>query len=487
VTRQLGVIWPRLRSYTDGMNLPSAVELAAAVRSGKLTAVESTTAALTRLTQHDPRIGAFQVIRADRALAEAAKLDARRDKASLPLAGVPIAIKDNIPVAGEPMRDGSAATSADPQPADHEIVTRLRAAGAIVIGITRVPELCVFGTTDSVFGISRNPWNIDRTPGGSSGGSAAAVAAGIVLVAHGNDGMGSIRGPAGNCGLFGLKPGGGVVPANIGFDSWGGMSQNGPLATTVADAALFLSVIADRPELATPHEPQGPLRIAIAAGEPSPLVKLDREWRRGLEETAEALRAVGHTVVETKFPYDPNPLPLLARWFAGTADDARDLDTKLLNPRTRTHARLGRFARRVGLLHSGPVERSRTKITRFFEDYDVLLTPTLAQSGPEAILWSQRSWFANLVSNIRYAPYQSTWNLLDWPSASVPAGWHAVDAVPLGVQIVAPPHRNAAGEKLILSLALQLERIRPWPRVAPGFSSESTESTGRHRRKAASD
>jgi amidase len=461
------------------MNLPTAVELAAAVHSGKLTAVEATRATLARLELHDPRIGAFQVVRTERALAEAAALDARSDRASLPLAGVPIAIKDNIPVAGEPLRDGSAATSADPQSTDHEIVTRLRAAGAIIIGLTRVPELCVFGTTDSHFGISRNPWNTERTPGGSSGGSAAAVAAGIVPVAHGNDGMGSIRGPAGNCGLVGLKPGGGVVPQDIGFDSWGGMSQNGPLATTVEDAALLLSAMANRPELANPVEPQRPLRIAIAAGEPSPLVKLDPEWRRGLEETAEALRAAGHTVTETTFPYDPNPLPLLARWFAGTAADARGLDASLLTRRTRTHARLGRFANRVGLLRSAPVERSRETITRFFDDYDVLLTPTLAQSGPEATLWSKRSWFANLSSNIRYAPYQSTWNLLDWPAASIPSGWHAVDGVPLGVQIVAPPHPNAAGEALILSLALQLERIRPWPRVAPGFASDPTPSKSR--------
>jgi amidase len=174
-------------------------------------------------------------------------------------------------------------------------------------------------------------------------------------------------------------------------------------------------------------------------------------------------------VTETVFPYDPNPLPLLARWFAGTEADARELDQALLNPRTRTHARLGRFVRRVGLLSSKPVERSRAKITRFFDDYDVLITPTLAQSGPWAEQWHKRNWFANLASNIRYAPYQSTWNLLDWPAANVPAGWHEADGVPLGVQIVAPPHANAAGEALILSLALQLERLRPWPRVAPGF------------------
>jgi len=453
------------------MILPTAVQLAADVRSRKLTAVAATKAALNRVELHDNQIGAFQLVRAERALEEAAALDARADLASLPLAGVPIAIKDSIPVAGEPMRVGSAATSDEAQSADHEVVARLRAAGAIVIGLTRVPELCVFGTTDSIYGLSRNPWNTDRTPGGSSGGSAAAVAAGIVPFAHGNDGMGSIRGPAGNCGIFGLKPGGGVVPQDIGFDSWGGMSQNGPLATTVADAALLLSVMADQPELANPVEPQRPLRIAIAAGEPSALVKLDGEWRRALEETAEALRAEGHFVTETKFPYDPNPLPLLARWFAGTAADARGLDETKLNQRTRTHARLGRFASRLGFLSSRPVERSRTKITRFFEDYDVLLTPTLAQSGPKADLWHTRSWFANLASNIRYAPYQSTWNLLDWPAANIPAGWHTTDAVPLGVQIIAPPHPNAEGEQLILSLALQLERIRPWPRVAPSSAN----------------
>ncbi len=451
------------------MNLLTAAELAADVRARKITAVEATKAALSRIELHDAKLGAFQLVRAERALAEAAALDARADLASLPLAGVPIAIKDSIEVAGEPMRVGSAATSAEPQPADHELVARLRAAGAIILGLTTVPELCVFGTTDSVFGVSRNPWNLERTPGGSSGGSAAAVAAGIVPLAHGNDGMGSIRGPAGNCGIFGLKPGGGVVPQDIGFDSWGGMSQNGPLATTVTDAALLLSVMAGRPELANVAEPQRPLRIAIAAGEPSALVKLDPQWRRGLEETADALRTAGHIVTETDFPYDPNPLPLLARWFAGTEADARDLDQALLNPRTRTHARLGRFVRRVGLLSSKPVERSRAKITRFFDDYDVLITPTLAQSGPRAELWHKRGWFANLASNIRYAPYQSTWNLLDWPAANVPAGWHATDGVPLGVQIVAPPHPNAGGEALILSLALQLERLRPWPRVAPGF------------------
>ena len=451
------------------MTLPTAVESAAAVRSGTLAAVDATRAALSRIDA-GRRLGAFQVVRAEKALAEAAVVDARADRSTLPLAGVPIAIKDNIPVAGEPMRHGSAATSSEPQAADHEIVSRLRAAGAIVIGITSVPELCVFGTTDSVFGVTLNPWNERRTSGGSSGGSAAAVASGQVSLAHGNDGMGSVRIPAANCGLFGIKPGGGLVPRDIGVDAWLGMSENGALATTVADAALLLSVMAGRPELASPVEPSRPLRIAIAAGTPSPLVSLDSEWRRGLAETAAALRAAGHSVTEVRFPYDPNPLPLLARWFAGTASDAEILDAAKLERRVRVQALLGRFARRVGLLKDAPVERLRARVHGFFADYDLLITPTLAQPGPLAENWRDRGWWDNIVSNIRYAPYPSTWNVLGWPAASIPAGWHSTAQVPLAVQIVAEPRPDGEAEALILSLATQLERLRPWPRVAPGFA-----------------
>lgn len=447
------------------MTLPTAVELAASVRAGTTTAVDATRAALARIEGDE--VGAFQLVRAKMALAEAAAVDARADRSTLPLAGVPVAIKDNIPVAGEPMRDGSAATSDAPSATDHPVVARLREAGAVVVGLTRVPELCVFGATDSVYGISRNPWNPARTPGGSSGGSAAAVASGFVPIAHGNDGMGSIRIPAANCGIFGIKPGSGLVPQDIGVDAWLGMSENGPLTTTVADAALMLSVMAGRPELATVTEPAQPLRIAVATNEPSGLVTTDPEFRRGVTETAEALRALGHAVTEVSFPYPGNPLPLLARWFAGTATDAAALDAAKLEPRIRTHARLGRLARRLGWLSAKPVDRIRAQATTFFENYDVLLTPTLAQPGLEAVEWGKRGWYANLMANIRYAPYPSLFNLLGWPAASVPAGWHATGQVPLAVQLVVAPRPDGAGEAAILGLASQLERVRPWPRTAP--------------------
>jgi amidase len=442
----------------------SAAEIAESVRSGASSAVAETAATLERIARDTT--GAFQVVRSDHALAEAAGVDARGDRAQLPLAGVPVAIKDNIPVSGEPLRDGSAATSALPQLRDHEIVARLRAAGAIVVGITRVPELCVFGATDSVYGITSNPWNPERTAGGSSGGSAAAVASGIVPIAHGNDGMGSIRIPAANCGIVGLKPGAGLVPQDIGVDAWFGMSENGPLATTVADAALMLSVMAGLPELARVREPGEPLRIAVAPGEASALAPVDPEWVRGLSDSAEALRAAGHDVREVRFPYPANPLPLLARWFAGTATDAAPLDPRSLEPRIRTHARWGRVMGRMAR-NPRPAEAFRAVAQGFFSEFDVLLTPSLAQPGIPAIDWHARSWRENMLANIRYAPFASPWNYIGWPAMTVPAGWHAAAAVPLGVQLVAPPRADGGGESLLLSVARQLEMLRPWPRVAP--------------------
>ncbi len=442
----------------------TAAEIAADVRAGRRSAVDEVREALARIDED--ACGAFQVVRARRALQEAAELDGRPDRAELPLAGVPVAIKDNIPVAGEPMRDGSAATTAQPQTHDHEVVRRVRAAGAIVVGITRVPELCVFGATDSVYGITRNPWNRERTAGGSSGGSAAAVAEGLVPIAHGNDGMGSIRIPAANCGLVGLKPGAGLVPQDIGVDAWFGMSENGPLATTVGDAALFLSVLADRPELAQVAEPAGALRIAVASGAASPLAPVADAWARAATDTGDLLAGLGHQVESARFPYPTNPIPLLARWFAGTATDAALLDERLLEARIRTHARWGRVLGRAAR-NPRPVDAFRRAADGFFEHHDVLITPALAQPGIPAIQWHRRGWLANLRANIRYAPYASPWNLLGWPAMVVPAGWDDAAGVPLSVQVVVPPRPEGAGEALLLAVAAQLERVRPWPRTAP--------------------
>jgi amidase len=443
----------------------TAAQTATAVRAGELTARQAVEAALARIEAADSRLNAYQEVRVFAALREADAVDARPDKQTLPLAGVPVAIKDNVPVTGEPMRVGSAGTDPAPQQRDHEVVRRLRAAGAIVVGLTRVPELCVFGTTDSTFGITRNPWDTGRTPGGSSGGSAAAVASGTVPIAHSNDGMGSIRIPAACCGLVGIKPGHGVVPADLGNGSWFGMSENGPLATSVEDAALMLSVLADRPGLATVTAPPA-MRIALSTRVPMPGTPLDKHWAAATRESAELLRTAGHTVVEAHPPYGQTLAGSeIVRWVAGTELDAQLVrDRSQLAVRTRRHAAVGRAALKLGLPRASGRQRWQKRAERFFADYDVLITPALAQPPVPAKAWSERGWLANLWSNARYAPFAAPWNLAGWPAMTVPAGL-APSGLPLAVQLVAKP--GAEGQ--LLALAAQLEQLRPWTRVAPTF------------------
>ncbi|GAA4490717.1 amidase [Rhodococcus olei] len=437
----------------------TAVSIAARVRSGALTPTDAVDDALSRIASRDPRLGAFVTVRSAQARTEAAAVAARPDLSSLPLAGVPIAVKDNVPVAGHRLGNGSHASPAAPATADHPVVRRLRDAGAVVVGLTAVPELCVWGATDTPDTITRNPWNPGITSGGSSGGSAVAVAAGMVPAAHGADGMGSIRIPSAACGVFGIKPGRGLVPAELGVDSWFGMSENGPMATTVADAALLLSVMAGRPDLAAVADP-GTLRIAVSVRSPLPLVRVDSHWRAAAERAAAALGGAGHHVTTAPLPYPANPLPLMARWTAGTAADAAGLDATLLQGRTRGHVAAGRVLSRY--VRPEQVARLRQRLHRYFTEHDVVITPTLATTPLAAARWSARSWPANLVANVRYAPFPSLWNFAGWPAASVPAGIHPATGTPLGVQIAAPP----GGEARILAVAAQLERLLPWQRVA---------------------
>ncbi|HRN29072.1 MAG TPA: amidase family protein, partial [Terrimesophilobacter sp.] len=380
---------PRLKSATD---------IIRAAQTGTRTPLDIAEAAIER-AHAAARYDAIHELFAEEARAEAKRLGDRDDLAALPLAGLPVLIKDNIPVSGHPLRVGSRATSAAAADHDHEVVRRLRDAGAIILGTTRVPELCVFGTTDSHYGHVTNPWNPDHAPGGSSGGASAAVAAGIVPVAHAADGMGSIRIPAAATGTFGIKPGRGTVPAGMGHDSWGGMSENGVIAHRVADAALTLSVMAADPTLASVTEPPHPLRIAVATNTPSFLVSVTRPWREAVNRTADALRAAGHEVTVLKYPYPANPIPLFARWFSGVASDAHDLDHARLEPRTRRHVKLGLRAQRRGWVRPADADREDAKARALFASHDVIMTPTLARRPPLAHAWHKRSWFANIWSN----------------------------------------------------------------------------------------
>ncbi|MFD6416873.1 amidase [Streptomyces sp. NPDC060194] len=444
----------------------TAGDIAAAVREGRAVPRQVVADRLARIERLDGRIGAFRTVRAAAALAEADAVAARPDLDRLPLAGVPVAVKDNVPVRGEATRSGSAATSAAPASADHPAVARLRAAGAVVVGLTNVPELCVFPTTDGPYGTARNPWDLRRTAGGSSGGGAAAVAAGLVPLALGNDGLGSLRIPAANCGVVGFRAGHGAVPSGLGASSWFGMAENGPLAGTAEDARLMYAVLAGEP--AQDPAPASLLRVALSVRSPMPGLRVAGAWTTAVEEAAKVLTKAGHEVVPAEPPY-PAWLgaAALARWTAGTAEDAAGLDPALLAPRTRRHAAAGRLAARAGLLRTDHRARLRAVMDPFFERYDVLLTPALARRGPLAADsagrgWADRGWLPNLVDSARYAPMSAVWNIAGWPALSVPFG-RLGSGAPCAVQLVG----RSGSEHRLLDLVRQIEELRPWTRLAP--------------------
>ncbi|MFD0432455.1 amidase [Streptomyces chartreusis] len=438
----------------------TATEIAAAVREKRATPREVVAEHLARIERLDGGIGAFRVVRAEAALAEADEVASRGDLAELPLAGVPVAVKDNLAVRGESKRVGSAATPDTPSDEDHVTVARLRAAGAVVVGLTNVPELCVFGTTEGVHGTARNPWDTSRTAGGSSGGSAAAVAAGMVPIALGNDGMGSLRIPAANCGLVTIKPGTGVVPAGVSDGDWFGMSENGPLATTVEDARLMLSVLADT-EVVRPDTP-GTYRIAVSLRSPIAGVAVSKPYAHAAREAAGLLIKAGHQVRRADPPY---PVSLgvtsLTHWTAGTAVDAQGLDVRRLSRRTRVHAAVGkRFVDRARAGASR--EELRRRLEPFFDEYDVLLTPALARRSPRSEPWHERGWLRNIMANTNYSPLTPPWNLTGWPAMAVPLGTLPSGA-PTAVQLVGRPGSEAE----LLALAERMEELRPWRRTAP--------------------
>ncbi|GGW97779.1 amidase [Streptomyces chartreusis] len=438
----------------------TATEIAAAVREKRATPREVVAEHLARIERLDGGIGAFRVVRAEAALAEADEVASRGDLAELPLAGVPVAVKDNLAVRGESKRVGSAATPDTSSDEDHVTVARLRAAGAVVVGLTNVPELCVFGTTEGVHGTARNPWDTSRTAGGSSGGSAAAVAAGMVPIALGNDGMGSLRIPAANCGLVTIKPGTGVVPAGVSDGDWFGMSENGPLATTVEDARLMLSVLADT-EVARPDTP-GTYRIAVSLRSPIAGVAVSKPYASAAREAAGLLIKAGHQVRRADPPY---PMSLgvtsLTHWTAGTAVDAQGLDARQLTRRTRVHAAVGK--RFVGRARAGASrEELRRRLEPFFDEYDVLLTPALARRSPRSEPWHERGWLRNIMANTNYSPLTPPWNLTGWPAMAVPLGTLPSGA-PTAVQLVGRPGSEAE----LLALAERMEELRPWRRTAP--------------------
>jgi amidase len=440
---------------------------ARALRAGEITAPDLLEAVLARAGEVDKKLNAFRVLWADSARAAAVEAQRRLDAGErTPLLGVPIALKDDLDVAGDAVGKGGRPQH-EPAERDSEVVARLRAAGAVFVGRTRLPDRGLWPFTETLtHGATRNPWDPARTPGGSSGGSGAVIGAGVVGAATGSDGGGSIRIPAAACGIFGLKTTRGLVPTEPFSDWWHGLTVIGPLGRRVADAAAMLDVIAgDGGYRAAVDTEPGPLRIALSWQTPLGPAPMDRQRRAAVRQTAQRLRELGHEVTVAAPKLGARPLSqFLVRFLVSTAEDVRELPhPEWVEPRTRGVARLGERlpAGALARMDAGMAELD-DRVADFFGRYDVVLQP--AQHWRQARIGRYQgkgatATMAGCSTEISYFP---TWNVLGLPVAAVPVGRDDT-GLPMGVQLAGP----AGAEARLLSLAAQYERAHPWHQWRP--------------------
>jgi amidase len=447
------------------------------IAAGEISSRELVDLYLERIERYDGTLNAFRVVLDERARMEADQADARRGAGGeRALLGVPIAIKEDADVAGEQTRFGTRSGDS-PAGADQEVVRLLRAAGAIVIGKTNVPEMTLWPFTETpTYGATRNPWNTQHTPGGSSGGSGAAVAAGLVGGALGSDGLGSIRIPSSFCGLFGIKPQRdriSLAPHTEKLYGWHGLAVYGPIARTVRDAALFLDVTAQTPPsqgtfAAAAASPPGPLRVAVST-KPILPQPVDERVLGAVEQTAELLRGLGHDVSheDPDYPLWLGP-HIVARYLRGAHDAAMDLGhVERMERRTRQIVRMGRIVGEGGVARARASEPALTaRVGRVFESHEVLLTPATARPALRLGEYEGRGALWTMQGGTRLIPFLGTWNATGQPAVSVPAGF-TEDGLPLAVQLVGRPNDEAT----LLALAAQIEARRPWAEHRPpGFS-----------------
>ncbi|KOV64640.1 amidase [Streptomyces sp. MMG1121] len=449
-----------------------------ALADGEVTSRALVERTLARIEAAQPTLNAFRIVRAEAALAEADAADRELAAgARRPLLGVPVAVKDDMDVAGEPTAFGCRGDF-PPVAEDGEAVRRLRAAGAVIVGKTNTCELGQWPFTEGpAFGDTRNPWHTGHTPGGSSGGAASAVAAGLVPAALGSDGAGSVRIPASWTHLIGIKPQRGRISTWPHGESFQGITVNGTLARTVGDAALLLDAASGNHDR-DPHRPPaltvadavgrdpGRLRVALSLKPPFTAVpaRLHPQIRARIVQLADRLASLGHDVEEADPPYGQIGLTFLPRATVGIAERAREApDPALLDPRTRGAARMGR------LLGGAPLRAARRaeavlhrRIGRFFASYDVILAPTTAAPPPRIGALYRLGGLATDRAMIAACPYAWPWNVLGWPGVNVPAGF--VDGgLPVGAQLLGP----AGSEPRLVSVAAQLERELRWHELWP--------------------
>ncbi|MCW3070058.1 MAG: amidase [Solirubrobacterales bacterium] len=457
-----------------------ATELARMVHSGEISAAELVQTSLERIEELNPSLNAFVQVDAERAMATAEKIGPGDER---PFAGVPVAIKNNRPVQGLRLTYGCSLMSDYVCDYDHNVTRRLKDAGFVIVGTTTLPEYGILPTSEArLFGPTRNPWDLERTPGGSSGGAAAAVAAGIVPVAHGNDGGGSVRIPAACCGLVGLKPTRGRISAapELGDSSLG---IDGMLTRTVADTAAILDVLAGyEPGDATwappPSEPfaaaaersPGRMRIAVSTLPPVPDAVVDPMAARAVSEAADLLRSLGHEVEEVDPPWRVEGLSELfgavfsihialsitySGMVAGREPTAEDMEPMSWA----IYSMVSKLTAVEGMGATVQLQAYARRLVSFLAPYDALLTPALAErplplgaldtAAPEPMATFTRSGL--------FTPFTPVFNASGQPGISLPL-YHGEDGLPLGVQIVGRP----AGEEALLALAAQLEEASPW-------------------------
>jgi amidase len=438
------------------------------VRDGEVSARELTELYLERIERLDPQLRAYRVVLAAEALAAADEADRRRGDGAPPLNGVPIAIKDDTDLAGQVTAHGSLAHGG-PAEQDAEVVRRLRAAGAVFLGKTHVPELEAMAATESLaFGATRNPWDPTRTPGGSSGGSGAAVAAGLAAAALATDGAGSIRIPAACCGLFGLKPQRDRVPMT---SNWHGMSVTGALTRGVLDSALFLDAVKDSGPGFTEAaaRPPGALRIAYSLKVPrGTTARLGDEQRGAVERIAERLRDLGHTVQERDPDYGNSAANVITRYLEGISSDAASM------PHPERLARWTRGLAGLGSkIPSFLVERAhaqeavdRDRVGTLFEDHDVLITPALTRLPPRVGEWLGLPAPLMLNGMANFTAHLALWNHTGQPAAAVPVET-APGGLPVAVQLVGRP----GDEATLLSVSAQLESASGWLDRRPALAT----------------
>ncbi len=458
-------------------NFASALEVAAAIRSRAVSPVEVLDHCLGQVDKLNPELNAVIWRNDEEARTEAQALaDALVSGVTDPgpFAGVPIPVKDLTPVEGWPVTYGSFGAPAGLSPEGELVTELLRAAGFVLCGRTNTPEFGPLTVAENTrYGITRNPWNPDRTPGGSSGGASSAVAAGMFPVAHANDGGGSIRIPASCCGLVGLKPSRGRVPART--PSWFGLTAEGVVCRTVADAAAILDCISGpdllswdnapapaRPFAAEVGAAPGPLRIALNVTSALGLAVEDAP-RAAVEETGRLLESLGHHVeMIDQDVFDPAAVgPFLDVINTGYGD-YEDIDWDKVEPHNAAGHASGQAVDGLTVVHSlHQLQRtSRDVVARWGRDFDVLVTPTMTIEPPVAgaVLAEAHAQPAGPpLSVLAMAAFTAVYNITGQPAVSLPLHW-SDDGLPVGVQFVGGPWQ----ESLLISLAAQIEEASPW-------------------------